>query len=163
MVGMDIPADFRYLWHMSIESMKALIAEDDPASQVILEKMLSPFGEVDVTANGQDAVESFIRALNHRKPYHLVCLDIMMPGLDGQSVLRRIRGVENAKMISPDKRAKIIMTTAVRDRENVIAAIHEQCDGYFVKPLKTNLVYDRLRELGFEIKPRDGERDSSRQ
>ncbi len=146
---------------MNNETIRALIAEDDPASQIILEKMLLPFAEVDVTANGQDAVESFIRGLNHRKPYQLICLDIMMPGLDGQSVLRRIRGVEKAKGIGPDKRAKIIMITALHDRENVVAAIQEQCDAYFMKPINTTQVHDRLRELGFEVKPTDGTRDSS--
>lgn len=132
--------------------MKILIAEDDPGSQLVLQRMLSPFGEVQVTKNGREALEAFITGMNQRKPFQLICLDIMMPGLDGLSVLRRIRGIEKGEDVSPDKRVRIIMTTALRDKENVMAAIQGQCDGYIVKPLDQQQVLGRMRELGFKTK-----------
>jgi len=55
--------------------------------------------------------------------FDLVCLDIMMPLLDGQAVLKEIRALETEHRVPAAKEVKVIMTTALGDKLNVVEAI----------------------------------------
>jgi two-component system chemotaxis response regulator CheY len=127
--------------------MRILIVEDDMTSRLLLRKMLEPFGNCDVAVNGQEAVETYKQALEGGKPYTLVCLDIMMPEMDGQTALKVIRGHEAAMGCLPSQAAKVIMTTALRDIENVTNAYRELCDGYLVKPIERDKLVALLKDL----------------
>ena len=128
--------------------MKALVAEDDFTSRLLLQKLLSPFGEVHVAANGAEALEAFRDAKKSGEPYNLVCLDIMMPKMDGQEVLKEIRGLEEADGIDLGQGTKVIMTTALKDRTNVLTAFREQCDAYLAKPIDRQKLVGCLKEFG---------------
>ncbi len=121
--------------------------EDDFTSQLLLHKLLEPYGKCDIVANGWDAVEAFRLARSMGEPYSLLCLDIMVPGLDGQEVLRKIRELEAEREILPGKGVKILMTTALMDGDNVLTAFRELCDGYLVKPIDRAKLLRNLREL----------------
>jgi len=84
-------------------NMRILIAEDDYASRKFLYKFLSAYGECDITIDGIEAVDAFMLALDEGKPYDLVCLDIMMPKLDGTRALKAIRDVEKQRGIEGDR------------------------------------------------------------
>jgi two-component system chemotaxis response regulator CheY len=107
--------------------MKILIAEDDPATQKLMQRYLSGHGNCTVAVNGQDAVNAFIEAQNQKQPYNLLCLDIMMPKKSGHQVLEDVRRVENELGITGLDGVKIIMTTALGDSKNVITAFREGC------------------------------------
>ena len=77
--------------------MKILIAEDDFASRKFMLRFLSKYGECDVTVDGMEAVDAFTMALDADEGYDLVCLDIMMPELDGYQALKQIREYEKEK------------------------------------------------------------------
>lgn len=127
--------------------MRTLIVEDDPISRRLLEKMLSPFGECCLVVNGREAVESFSRALTEREPFSLVCLDIMMPEMDGQECLKTLRRIENEMKVPPKQEAKIFMTTALDSMKNVMEAYHRGgCTAYLVKPISLEKLHDTLRE-----------------
>jgi two-component system chemotaxis response regulator CheY len=128
--------------------MKTLIAEDDFTSRLLLQKLLTPYGEVHVASNGREALEAFTEAADQGEPYGLVCLDIMMPEMDGQEVLKEIRALEEARDIPTGAGAKVIMTTALKDRGSVMTAFREQCDAYLVKPIDRDRLLGHLRELG---------------
>ena len=128
--------------------MKALIAEDDFTSRLLLQKFLSPFGEVHVAVNGAEALEAFREAKKNGDPYGLVCLDIMMPEMDGQEVLKEIRGLEEAAGVSLGQGTKVIMTTALKDRVNVMTAFREQCDAYLAKPIDRQKLVGCLKDFG---------------
>ena len=64
--------------------MKILLAEDDFASRKFMTKYLSQYGDCEVTVDGEEAVDAFMMALEDEEPYDLVCLDVMMPVLDGK-------------------------------------------------------------------------------
>jgi len=83
-------------------------------------------------------------ALRAGDPYHLICLDILMPEMDGQAALRQIRVMEQA---ASAERAKIIMTTVLSDKESVSAAIQGSCDAYIVKPIDKAKLLEHLRSL----------------
>ena len=76
--------------------------------------------------------------------YDLICLDIMMPGMNGQEALKLIREEESKAKI---KGSKVLMTTALDDSKNVMSAFKEQCDGYLVKPITTDKLKEKLLEF----------------
>jgi two-component system chemotaxis response regulator CheY len=124
--------------------MRILVVEDDTASSFILTTLLRQYGETVAAADGKAGLDAFRLAHIEGKPFDLICLDIMMPLLDGQGVLRAIRAFEEEKSLDRKKAARVIMTTALGDKDNVIEAL-PRCDAYLQKPI------DR-KELLFYIK-----------
>jgi two-component system chemotaxis response regulator CheY len=128
--------------------MRSLIAEDDFTSRLLLQKLLAPHGESHVAINGREALEAFDAAERNGQPYDLICLDIMMPEMDGQSVLKAIRASEDDAEVPLGLGVKILMTTALNDAANVMTAFREMCDGYLVKPIDKARLLNYLREFG---------------
>jgi len=127
--------------------MKTLVADDDFTSRLLLQTFLSRYGECHVAFNGKEAVESFRSAREHGQKYDLICLDIMMPEMDGQAAIRAIREFEEMSGIF-SKSVKIIMTTALGDIENVTEAFEGLCDGYLLKPINTAKLLAQLKGFG---------------
>ncbi len=128
--------------------MRILIAEDDFTSRRILQKLLSSYGTCDVATNGKEAVEAFRISWEEAAPYDLICLDIMMPHLDGQQVLTEIRSLEKEKGIDGFKGVKVIITTALDDFNNIMKAFKGQCDAYLVKPIDKVKLVREIEKLG---------------
>jgi two-component system chemotaxis response regulator CheY len=127
--------------------MKTLIVEDDLTSRILLTELLKVFGETHSVINGREALESFRTALATEEPYDLICLDIMMPEINGYEVLRRIRELEDSVESIRYNRVRIIMTTALCDSKNVIAAYDGLCDAYLVKPIYKSKLVEKLQRL----------------
>jgi len=131
-----------------MKAMKTLIVEDDFTSRLLLQELLKGYGPSHVAVNGKEAVEATRLALEAGEPYDLICLDIMMPEMDGQQALREIRAQEEARGIISSNGAKIVMTTALGDLKNVSAAYSGLCDGYLTKPIQKAKLLEELRKLG---------------
>jgi len=131
--------------------MKILIAEDNAVVMKLLHSLLSPLGEITPTANGLEAFAAAKTALQDKQPYDLICLDIMMPEVDGISALHSIRQMENKLGISREARSKIVMTTGASDRQHIEEARAEGCDGFLVKPISKDRLFGELRKLGLDI------------
>lgn len=127
--------------------MKILIAEDDFASRKFMSRFLSKYGECDVTVDGTEAVDAFLMALDSDESYDLVCLDIMMPELDGYQVLKTIRDIEKERNIPEEKASKVIMTTALNEGRNVTKAFELGCVAYAGKPIDQEKFENVLRKL----------------
>lgn len=127
--------------------MRILIAEDDFNSRKFISKFLSAYGECDITIDGMEALEAFMMAWDEGKPYDLVCLDIMMPELDGIKVLKMIRDIEKQKGIAASRYTKIIMTTALNDAEYVMGAFKTGCEAYAAKPIDTQKLLEVMKKL----------------
>lgn len=127
--------------------VKILIAEDDFASRKFMMRFLSKFGEVDVTVDGMEAIDAYTMALEANDPYDLVCLDIMMPTLDGYQALKAIRDLELERNIPEEKRSKIIMTTALSEGRNVTKAFELGCVAYAGKPIDQEKFENVLKKL----------------
>lgn len=115
--------------------MKSLVVDDDFFSRRILQAILTKYGECHVAVDGKEALFAFKQALAEETPYDVICLDIMMPEMNGQEVLHEIRKTEESKKLLGSASAKIIMTTALDDSENVKKAFREQCECYLIKPI----------------------------
>lgn len=128
--------------------MKILIAEDDFASRKFMLRFLSEYGECDVTVDGKEAVEAFTMAIEDKEPYDLVCLDIMMPEMDGYGALQKIREIEQKNGINQKNASKIIMTTALNDGRNVMKAFSLGCVAYAGKPIDPKKLEQEMIKLG---------------
>lgn len=127
--------------------MKILIAEDDFASRTFMLRLLTKYGDCDVTVDGAEAVEAYTMALESGEGYDLICLDIMMPILDGYQALSQIRNIEKQKGIPECQAVKIIMTTALNDGKNVTKAFKMGCTAYAGKPIDQDKFENELRKL----------------
>ena len=127
--------------------MKILLAEDDFATIKFMLNFLSKYGECDVTVDGMEAVDAFMMALEDDEPYDLVCLDIMMPVMDGYQSLVGIRNLEKERNIPEDKAVKVIMTTALNQEKNVKMAFELGCTIYSGKPINQDKFEQALKKL----------------
>lgn len=128
--------------------MKILLAEDDYVTRKFMTNFLSKYGECDVTVDGMEAVDAFMMAMEDGEPYDLVCLDIMMPVMDGYQALMGIRNLEKDHNIPEDKMVKVIMTTALNDERNVKMAFDLGCSVYSGKPIDQDRFEQALKKLG---------------
>jgi two-component system, chemotaxis family, chemotaxis protein CheY len=127
--------------------MRLLIADDDLICRNILHAIVLPYGKCDTVATGAEAVTAFENALQEKRPYDMVFLDIEMPEMDGHETLRRIRTIEKEMAVPSRRRVRIVMVTGSRDLENVRAARQAECDSYVVKPVERERVLDEVRRL----------------
>ena len=127
--------------------MRILLAEDDMISRKVIAKLLGQYGECDITVDGMEALDAFLLAFKENNPYDLICLDIMMPKVDGVRVLKAIRTLEKQQNVLPEKRAKVIMTTALSDKEYVDKAFEIGCEAYATKPLDKDKLKEVMKKL----------------
>ncbi|MDQ5985209.1 MAG: Transcriptional activator protein CzcR [Syntrophus sp. SKADARSKE-3] len=128
--------------------MKTLIVEDDFTSRLLLQKLLTAYGECHIAVNGMEAVAAFRTAREEGRPYDLICLDIMMPIMNGHEALREIRTYEESIGLSSSEGVKVIITTSLDDPRNVVGAFKSLCDSYIVKPISKANLLGQVRLLG---------------
>ena len=131
--------------------MRVLIAEDDLSSRKFLSSFLSKYAVCDSVVDGMEAVEAFEAAHKEGKPYNLICLDIMMPKMDGIKTLKAIRDMEGQENIQSQERAKVIMTTALMETPFIHNSFDIGCDAYATKPINLMRFKDLLKKNGFNV------------
>lgn len=131
--------------------MRILIAEDDKVSEILMKNYLKTYGDCVTAENGQKALNIFINDFDEN-PFDLVCLDIMMPVMTGLEALKKIREFETSKNIKGLDHAKIIMTTAIDQKSEVMEAFKSGCEAYIVKPISKSDIKKALENLGIEEK-----------
>jgi len=118
-----------------MQVMRVLVVEDDPRMAAALRRGLHAEGlVVEVAACGEDAL-----ALVRTTPFDAIVLDVLLPGLDGFEVCRRMR----AERIW----APVIMLTARDAVEDRVRGLDEGADDYLTKPFSLNELLARLRAL----------------
>ena len=124
--------------------MRVLIAEDDPGVQRFVVKGLKEQAyAVDAVATGAEALE-----LAEINSYDLIILDVMLPGLNGFEICRRLR---EAGLKIP-----VLMLTARDGVEDRIAGLDHGADDYLTKPFEFRELLARMRALlrrPAELKP----------
>jgi two-component system chemotaxis response regulator CheY len=127
--------------------MRTLIVEDDFTSRLLLQSFLAHYGECHIAVNGTEAVAAFRAAQESGQHYDLICMDIMMPEMDGQTAAQEIRALEEARGALSTDGVRIIMTTALDDVKNVIASFKALCDAYLFKPIDTGMLLGLIKEM----------------
>lgn len=131
----DAPEDNPASEHQRVSTI--LVVEDDDKDALLLQKQLGtePYIVKRVTS-GEAAVRE---ALN--QPIDLILLDIMLPGIDGFEVCRRLKGDDQVKHI------QIVMLTSLRDLEYRIQGTELGADDYLVKPVEPRELKARVQAL----------------
>lgn len=127
--------------------MRTLIVEDDFTSRLLLQTFLSRYGECHVAINGKEAMEAFRESHKNGSKYDLICMDIMMAEMDGQTAVREIRALEESSGTLSTTGTKIIMVTALDDVKNVVKSFKALCDAYLFKPVDTAQLVNHLKTL----------------
>ena len=127
--------------------MRTLIVEDDFTCRLLLQSFLAQYGECHIAVNGKEAVAAFRAAQESGQLYDLICMDIMMPEMYGQTAVREIRALEEATGTLSTRGARIIMTTALDDVKNVVQSFKSLCDAYLFKPIDTGKLLGHIKDL----------------
>jgi len=133
--------------------MKSLIVEDDFAARRLMQIYLTSYGECSVAVNGIEAVNAVKLAIEENQPYDLICLDIMMPIMDGMDALKMIRQFEKVNGIEGLDIAKVIFTTAKRLSEDIVSALKTGCESYLIKPIRKEKLITEIEHMGL-LKPK---------
>jgi len=114
-----------------------LVVDDQPQNNELLEAYLAPQGyEIIKATNGEEALAKL--AANE---IDLILLDVMMPGMDGFEVTRRIRRDEKNRLMP------VIIVTALQETEDRINGIKAGCDDYITKPFDKRELLARVQSL----------------
>ena len=115
-------------------TVRILTVEDDERIRTAVSLALEEEGwEVEEAANGEDALVAFAQ-----NPSDVVLIDIMLPGIDGFEVCRRIRRLGDVP---------IVMVTARSDSHDVVAGLEAGADDYLRKPFDPKELSARVRAL----------------
>ena len=128
--------------------MKSLIVEDDFTARKLMQVYLSDLGESFIAVNGKEAVEVTRDAIEKKEPFDLICMDIMMPEMDGNEAVKIIRQIEKDNGIEGLSGVKIIMTTAKGQSEDIFNAFNTGCESYLIKPVRKPALMKEIEKLG---------------
>jgi two-component system response regulator MprA len=121
---------------------RILVVEDDPRLAATLERVLAAENhDVEVAADGTMALR-----LARERPFDLVVLDIMLPGLDGIAVCKRLRSTGPVP---------ILLLTALGGTEERVRGLDSGADDYLVKPFAYEELLARVRALLRRAAPAD--------
>ena len=114
---------------------RLLLVDDERTNLRLLEALLQPHGYELITA--QDGEECLKKVTDNE--VDLVLLDIMMPGIDGYEVTRRIRSNESTRLLP------IVIISALRETEDRVTGIEAGCDDFISKPFDKNEVLAKVQ------------------
>ncbi len=132
--------------------MRFLVVDDDFATRRLVQRLLHPYGMVDVATDGEEAVAAFSSALDDNEPYDLITLDILMPNVNGQQALREIREIEKERRIPQENNVRIIMISGLDDSKELHDAFFlGEATSYIVKPLNHQVLVQEIEKLGLPL------------
>jgi two-component system chemotaxis response regulator CheY len=128
--------------------LRALVVDDDVTCRILLEGLLSKYGECHSALNGAEAIKAFKASLDTTKAYDLICMDIEMPDMDGNEAVTQIRSIEEHSSKSDASEVKILMTTSIQDLKIMFQSFTARCDDYLTKPVDGRKLEQKLISLG---------------
>ncbi len=132
--------------------LRILIVEDDFMVRQVIRDILEHYGTVDIVVNGEEAVQAFRVAWRQQEPYDLICMDIMMPIMDGNEALVKIREMEHSLGIVGSEEVKVIMISALDDAKTVVKAyFNGGATSYIVKPIEKERLISEMRNIGLSL------------
>jgi len=129
--------------------LRILIVEDEPVNREFLLMSLRGFGECHAVITGEDAVRAHACALAESRPFDVVFLDIMLPGISGLQALEQLRAQEERHQAQPARQVPVIITTSLDDDRTASRAfIQGQAVSYMTKPFRRRQIAEELQKLG---------------
>ncbi|MFH2102025.1 MAG: response regulator [Chloroflexota bacterium] len=113
---------------------KILVIDDDPATTDLISLLLNTRGFGVIAANsGEEGIKLF-----DANPFDIIVLDLMMPGMDGWDVCRKIRG---------RSQIPVLILSALDNPANVASALDAGADDYLVKPVASGMLIAHINNL----------------
>lgn len=128
--------------------MKILIVDDEKISRKVLLKQFEGIGDCTAVDDGRAGLELITRAIQEKVPFDLVTMDVSMPKISGQQLLKMVRQKEKALDIPKADRTKIIMVTSRMNLSTIKDCIRLGCDGYLSKPVQKYQLMISLAKSG---------------
>ena len=128
--------------------MRTLIVDDQESNIKVLEKQLTRFGECDHAVSGKRALEKAAGAMAEGRRFDLICLDIMMPEMDGHAVLVELNKLDDRQGLSGSDRTRIVMVSGASPKDHLFKAFREECDAFIRKPIDRKELLNQIHELG---------------
>jgi len=117
-------------------TLKILIADDDPVSRRLLQKILEHAGyQVTAVENGREA----LGLLCHPEGPRLALLDWLMPGMDGPAVCREVRKLVQHSYVY------LVLLTFMESKQDIVTGLEAGADDYLTKPCDPEELKARLR------------------
>jgi two-component system chemotaxis response regulator CheY len=132
-----------------------LIVDDSPVIRLLLQRMLSSYGECESAKDGQEAIDIYGRSLREDTPFDLVCLDLGLPAVSGADVLEKIRALE--ALPGSTVKSRVLVITASGELSQVDAIRRQGADGYLIKPIDKEKLSEYLKSFGFLSEPVEAE------
>jgi two-component system chemotaxis response regulator CheY len=126
-----------------------LVVEDEDMSRLMLQDFLAEFSSCDVAVNGKEGLQMFENALNEGKPYDLMCVDLIMPEMNGLALVRKVREIEKTHPLFSDFRTRVfIITSSDSTWDKADFLLENLCDDYIVKPFSRGALSGSLHSHG---------------
>jgi len=122
-----------------------LIVDDDEMGRLMLQDFLSEFAPCDCAENGKEGLAFFEKALAGGDPYDLLCVDLIMPEMNGLALIRKIRDIEKMHPVFSDIRTKIFVISASDspwDKADLL--LDNLCDDFITKPFNRTSLKENL-------------------
>ena len=124
---------------VNLTHARILIVDDNQTNRMVLIKNVESLGSrVDAVSSGAKGIESLRNAHRAGDPYHIVLLDMQMPGMDGEQTARAIKSDPSIKD------AKILILTSMGQRGDAARLEALGCSGYLLKPVKQQMLFDAV-------------------
>jgi two-component system, chemotaxis family, chemotaxis protein CheY len=127
--------------------IKILVVEDDKASRIYFQKVLSKYGQCEIISDGTQFFEKVMSAKGSRLNYDLFFVDIMLPRYNGIQILKALRDIEYKMGVKKEDRAKVIMVSALSDRQSINECFDYGCDEYIIKPFEIKDITNVLKKF----------------
>jgi len=135
------------------KKLRILISEDDPIGRRILELFLKPYGECVSAGRGDEALELYLNETDGEKPFDIILLDQIMPGLHGLEVLQAIRTYERER--GKRNATPVIMLSGETDANTIVGSQDLGASAYILKPVEESVLLRELQRLQLIPDPDD--------
>ncbi|MDQ3005410.1 MAG: response regulator, partial [Chloroflexota bacterium] len=124
---------------VNLSAGRILVIDDNQTNRLILTKNVESMGcRVDAVSSGAKGLESLRNAHRAGDAYHVVLLDMQMPGMDGEQTARAIKSDPAMKDV------KILILTSMGHRGDAARLEALGCSGYLLKPVKQQMLFDAV-------------------
>ncbi|MDO8754773.1 MAG: response regulator, partial [Anaerolineales bacterium] len=118
---------------------RVLVIDDNQTNRMVLTKNVEALGSrVDAVLSGAKGLEALRNAYRAGDPYHVVLLDMQMPGMDGEQTARAIKSDPAVKDV------KILVLTSMGQRGVAVRLEALGCSGYLLKPVRQQMLFDAV-------------------
>ncbi len=123
-----------------MKKLRILIIDDEIAALAKMQIMLSPFGECELADCGKQALDMIKKSVMNNNYYDLITIDIELPDINGIELLDMIKAYEKQFSATSIK----FIVSASGTTENVINALARNCNDFLVKPVKKDVLKEKL-------------------